>query len=127
MKKLTTNDVKELKTEKTTQTRKKRKRLETTPRGKVTSAIRQLFLRSRERARALKDAQYTCAACGIKQSVARGREVKVQVHHREGIGNWQRVIDIIYEEILCSPDRLEVLCEACHHKITQEEKDGGIK
>jgi predicted HNH restriction endonuclease len=92
------------------------KRLPGTPRSRVRSAIRQLFLRSRERAACLKAAGYTCAACGVKQSKAKGREVAVEVHHRDGIGNWEKVIDLIFEEILCSPDRLEVLCKECHAK-----------
>jgi hypothetical protein len=90
------------------------KRLLTTPRSRVRAAIRQLFLRSRERAACMKAAQYTCADCGVKQSKAKGREVAVECHHRDGIGNWEKVIDLIFDEILCSPDRLEVLCKECH-------------
>src|SRR3990167_6741638 len=91
------------------------KRLETTPRGKVRNAIRQVWLRSRERLKALQREHYTCQVCGKKQSVARGREQKVEVHHSAGrIGNWEKVIDVVYEEILCDPGDLEVLCPACH-------------
>ena len=92
------------------------KRSEGTPRSKVRSAIRQLFLRSRERAACLKAAGYTCAACGVKQSRKKGAEVYVEVHHRSGIGNWEAVIDAIYKDILCHPDLMEVLCKACHSK-----------
>jgi len=92
------------------------RKLPTTPRSKVRAAIRQTFLRSRERAAAMKAAGYTCACCGVKQSKAKGREVAVEVHHRDGIGNWEKVIDLIFEEILCRPDRLEVLCKECHSK-----------
>ena len=90
-----------------------KKKLET-PRSRVRSAIRQLWLRSRERAKALKDAQYTCEICRVKQSKAKGKEQKVIVHHKDGIGNWEKVIDLIFEEILCNPDKLEVLCPKCH-------------
>lgn len=92
-----------------------------TPRSRVKQAIRQLWLRSRERAIALKLAGYACQRCGAKQSVAKGREQKIEVHHRKGIGNWDRVIDLIFEEILCRPEELEVLCPKCHgeeHKTT---------
>jgi predicted HNH restriction endonuclease len=93
------------------------KKLLTTPRSKVRSAIRQVFLRSRERAAALKAAGYTCAACGVKQSRKKGSEVFVECHHKSGgIGNWEKVIDVVYEEILCSPDNLEILCKDCHQK-----------
>ncbi len=87
-----------------------------TPRSKVRSALRQLWLRSREHAKALKDAQYTCQRCGAKKSVAKGKEQKVIVHHKNGIGNWEKVIDMIFSEILCNPDKLEVLCPDCHKK-----------
>ena len=91
------------------------KRSPNTPRGKIRAALRQLWLRCRERAQALKDAKYCCARCGIKQSKARGREVKVEVHHKRGI-DWEGVINIIIERILQTPADYEVLCEACHEK-----------
>jgi 5-methylcytosine-specific restriction endonuclease McrA len=90
------------------------KRLPTTPRSKVRAALRQLWLRSRERAAALKRDSYTCQFCGKKQSKAKGREQKVEVHHREGIGNWEKVIDLVFAELLCSPDELETTCPECH-------------
>lgn len=87
-----------------------------TPRGRVRSAIRKLWLRSRERAAALKRDGYTCQKCHRKQSKAIGREFDVQVHHLAGIGNWEKVIDMIFEEILCSPDQMQTICKECHHK-----------
>jgi predicted HNH restriction endonuclease len=96
------------------------KRLPTTPRSKVRAAIRQLWLRSRERAAALKREQYTCQKCGIKQSRAKGKEQKVEVHHQQGIANWEAVIDFIFSQILCDPSRLDVLCPACHEKEHKE-------
>ena len=92
------------------------KRLPTTPRGRVRSALRRLYLASRERATALKRTGYTCEACGVKQSKAKGKEQKVEVHHKAGVGNWEKVIDQVYEELLCDPDELEVLCPECHKK-----------
>jgi predicted HNH restriction endonuclease len=90
------------------------KRLPTTPRSKVRAAIRQLWLRSRERAAALKRDGYTCQRCGKKQSTAKGKEQKVEVHHKEGIGNWEKVIDLIFAEILCDPIHLKTVCPDCH-------------
>jgi len=92
------------------------KRLPNTPRSKVRAALRQLWLRSRERAAALKREKYTCQRCGVKQSKAKGKEQKVEVHHKEGIGNWEIVIDAIIAEILCDPSNLEVVCPNCHDK-----------
>ncbi len=89
------------------------RKLEYTPRSKVRSALRQLWLRSREHSKALKNANYTCERCGVKQSKAKGKEVRVEVHHIYGI-DWEYIIDEIYKEILCSPVHLEVLCEKCH-------------
>lgn len=87
-----------------------------TPRSRVRSALRQLWLRSRERAAALKAAGRSCQRCGVKASVAKGREQKIEVHHKAGIGNWDKVIDSIYSELLVSPDNLEAICPECHAK-----------
>ncbi len=97
------------------------KRLPTTPRSKVRAAIRQLWLRSRERAAAIKRDQYTCQRCGVKQSKAKGKEQKVEVHHKDMIANWEAVIDAIFKYILCDPIHLETLCPDCHDK--EELKD----
>lgn len=83
-----------------------------TPRSRIRSALRQVFLRSRERAAVLKEAGYTCS-CGLKQSKAKGREVSVQVHHRSGVDNWSEIIDAVYVALLNKND-MEVLCKACH-------------
>lgn len=92
------------------------RRLSTTPRSQVRSAIRRMWLRSRERSAALKREGNCCEECGAKASRAKGREVKVQVHHHAGIPNWEHVIDVIYRHILCDPKHLEVLCEDCHDR-----------
>lgn len=101
------------------------KRLPNTPRSKVRSALRQLFLRSRERAAAIKRDGYTCRCCGKKQSKAKGREQTVEVHHLEGVLNWDVLIDAVYEHLLCNPEKLETLCKECHknaevHDLAQE-------
>jgi predicted HNH restriction endonuclease len=98
------------------------KKLLTTPRSRVRSAVRQLFLRSRERAACLKRDRNSCQSCGVKASVAKGREQKVQVHHIQagGIGNWEAVIDMIFAEILCNPDFMTTLCPDCHEKIHKQ-------
>lgn len=94
---------------------KKSRKLPTTPRSRVRSALRALWLRSRERAACLKAAGNRCERCHVKASVAKGREVKVQVHHRGGIAGWETVIDMVFEELLIDPQFLEAICEACHH------------
>ena len=91
-----------------------------TPNYKIKDAIRKLWLRSRERAAALKREGYTCEICGKKQSVSKNHPQKVEVHHREGCGNWQAVYDIIRQEILCDPGWLEVLCPECHKRKHEE-------
>ncbi len=80
------------------------------------SAMRRLWLQSRERQAALKRDQYKCSECGIKQSKAKGREVKVEVHHVEGILNWDRLFEYINNHLLCDPKYLETLCKECHAK-----------
>lgn len=78
--------------------------------------LRQIWLRSAERNEALKRDKYTCQDCGVKQSKKKGFEVKVQVHHKEGIDVWDEIIELIYSQLLCDPDKLETLCPDCHDK-----------
>src|SRR5262245_34459791 len=89
---------------------KRRTRKPITPRSKVRAAIRQLWLRSRERAAVLKRDGYSCTKCGVKQSTAKGREVKVQVDHVDPVA-WEQMIDLVYEVILNPPQR--TLCYPC--------------
>lgn len=49
----------------------------------------------------------------MKQSRAKGREVYVEVHHIDKI-DWDGIIDLVFERILHGPERLKVLCKACH-------------
>jgi len=93
------------------------KKLPTTPRGRVTSALRMLWLHSRERAAALKAADHRCARCGVKESKAKGKEQKIQVHHKDGINNWKIAIDTVFKELLPTDiTKLECLCPECHEK-----------
>jgi len=87
-----------------------------TPRARIKGMLRQIFLKSNERAEALKRDNYTCVDCGKKQSVKKGFECKVQVHHKEGINVWDEIIDLIYKHLLCDVDKLETLCVDCHDK-----------
>jgi 5-methylcytosine-specific restriction endonuclease McrA len=93
----------------------------TTPRSQVRSALRKLWLRSRERQAALKRDGYTCQECGVKQSKAKGREVAVEVDHLDGI-TWENILDYIYRHLLVAPERLETVCKADHAKRTEFRK-----
>lgn len=92
------------------------RRLPTTPRSRIKSALRQVWLRSRERAAAIKRERNTCELCQRKGSVAKGREVKIHVHHRDGI-DWDGVVDLIIARLLPDPKRLQVLCKECHDEV----------
>lgn len=92
------------------------KKLLSTPRSSVRSALRQLWLRSRERAACLKNASNCCEVCGIKQSVAKGKEVKLEVHHNYGVPNWDHIIDTVFKHLLCDPKHLTALCKKCHEE-----------
>lgn len=94
------------------------KRLEYTPNSKIKAAVRSLFLRSRERAHAIKRDGYTCVRCGAKQSKAKGREVSVEVHHKEGVLNWDEIYRVVRQYLLCTPEQLETLCKSCHEQET---------
>ena len=90
------------------------KKLPHTTVSQIKGALRTLTLRCRERQAALKAANRTCL-CGAKASVAKGREMAVQAHHRRP-PNWDRVISVIREELLPPPEAWEILCEPCHAK-----------
>ena len=96
------------------------KRLPYTPNSRIRAVLRQMWLRSRERASTLKRDKYCCQKCGIKQSKAKGREVDVQVHHLDGI-DWDGLIALIRERILQTPDKLQTLCKECHEKEGDDE------
>jgi len=94
-----------------------------TPRSRIRGQIRQIFLKSRERAAALKKTQYCCSKCGIKASQAKGREVKLEVDHVEGIKIWDEIISLIEDKLLCigEPNKLQALCRDCHAEKTAKE------
>jgi len=94
------------------------RRLLTTPRSQVRSALRKLWLRSRERQAALKRDKYACCECGAKQSRAKGRQVKVEVDHMNGI-SWTNMLDYIYRHLLVDPADLETLCQTHHAERTR--------
>jgi len=97
-------------------------KLEYTPNSTIKAALRQLWLRSRERANAIKRDKYTCQKCGTKQSKAKGKEVFVQVHHTKNqIDNWDKIYKVIREELLCSPDDLITYCNHCHDEKHDKE------
>ena len=91
-----------------------------TTNSQIRSALRRLFLRSRERGSAIKRDKYTCQKCGAKQSRAKGREVYVEVHHRHGVVNWYALFDAVRMFLLCDPIMLETLCKECHAEETKE-------
>lgn len=90
------------------------KRLPYTPNSQIKSALRRLFLRSREHSAVLKRDKYTCTVCGTKKSVAKGKEVYVEVHHIDHIDNWQELYKAIRLYLLCDPDKMTTLCKECH-------------
>lgn len=100
---------------------KRPKRLPTTtPITQVKHALRLLWLRSRERAAALKRDGYTCQSCHRKQSSAKGKEFRVEVHHRREAINWDQLAEYLRRNLLCEPDKLVTLCPDCH-KAEHEE------
>jgi hypothetical protein len=102
--------------------KKASRKLPYTPNSQIRSALRQLWLRSRERGQAVKDQKNTCVECGRKGSVAKGREVKINVHHKSGI-DWDGVIRLIRERLLQTPDKYVCMCEECHVKHHNEERE----
>jgi hypothetical protein len=86
-----------------------------TLRSRVRAALRMVWMRSPERAAALKRDGYTCTICGKKQSRASGRECKVQVHHLDGIMDWNEVLDFVLASgLFCNREYLTTYCKTCH-------------
>lgn len=92
------------------------KKLPYTPNSRIRQALRILWMRSRERAEALKNTERCCSVCGVKASVAKGREVKLVVHHLDGV-DWDGLFDDIRRRLLHKPERLAPLCKPCHDKM----------
>ena len=101
-------------------TKRKGKRLPHTPQSKIRAALRLLFMRSREHQAALKKASRKCEGCGVKGSEAKGRVVKLEVHHRLGI-DWANIFRFIRATLLCPPEDMRVLCKPCHAREHGEE------
>lgn len=91
------------------------KKKPSTPRSRVKAALRRLWLQSRERAAAIKRDDYSCCKCGVKQSRAKGREVYIECHHKNGI-EWEYLINEVYRVLLVDLAELETLCKDCHNK-----------
>lgn len=94
------------------------KKLPYTPKSRIANWIRRGWLTSRERAKVLKEAKYTCCQCHKKQSTAKGKELKVEVHHKKRI-NWEKIVEFIRKEVLDKPQ--EVLCKSCHRIETEKQ------
>ena len=54
---------------------------------------------------------------------SKGREVKIEVDHVEGIHAWEKLISMIEDELLCigEPNKLQPLCKECHAEKTAKE------
>ena len=101
---------------------KKTRKKPITPRSQIRSALRRLWLRSRERSMALRISGYHCQHCNGKQSKAKGKEFSLEVHHLDG-AHMEYIIDEIYKYLLCDPSRLEVLCIGCHKEKHSTEEE----
>lgn len=94
------------------------KKLPYTPKSRIQNWIRRGWTQSRERAKVLKEAKYTCCKCYRKQSRAKGKELKVEVHHKKKI-NWEKIVEFVRKEVLDKPQ--ECLCVDCHKKETEKQ------
>lgn len=97
------------------------KKSERTPRSRIVSHMRILWLRSRERAKALKDEGYQCEDCKRKQSTKKGNVIKMEGHHPKPI-NWDKIVKVIQQELLIPPSKIQCLCHDCHKKYTNEQR-----
>ena len=88
-----------------------------TPKIIIVHNLRLLWMRSKERSEALKRSKYCCEACGVKKSAKKGFEQKIEVHHKQGVCNWDKIIEVIREQLLCDVNKLQCLCPECHDNL----------
>lgn len=91
-----------------------------TSRSRIKGELRRLFVKSAERSEAMKRDNYTCQVCKRKQTTKKGQELKVECHHLELI-DWDALIDVIQNTLLCDASMLQVLCVDCHSDITKQQ------
>ena len=89
-----------------------------TPLRVIVSLLRQLFLRSTERSRALTRSHHCCELCGVREKDG----YRMEVHHKSGEINWNSIAEAIKKELLCSSDELIVMCHNCHKLQHKGEK-----
>lgn len=82
-----------------------------TPKSQIRAALRQLWLRSRERGLCLKESEGRCFNCGMEP---------VEIHHQRPI-DWERIFQVIREELLNA--ELLAVCRDCHQIITDEQNN----
>ena len=102
-----------------TSSRKKkgaRKNQRKTPKSKIKSLLQRLFLWSRERGYVVKTGTALCQNCGSDQ----GRKKDMHVHHVKPT-DWQRIYDIIYQELLVPPEEMVLICKNCHSELHKRE------
>lgn len=94
-----------------------------TPKSRIVSVLRwYLWLQSKERQETIQRDKNTCQKCGVKGSKAKGKEQKIDVHHKKGEIDWDKIVDNLRKDLLCPAEDLECLCPDCHDKITYQEK-----
>ena len=91
-----------------------KKRLDFTPKSKIVSMLRRMFMYSRERGFAAKRDRQRCVECGSKLG-------GVYVHHIHNV-DWESIIGAIRQSLLCSPDKLKCLCKECHKKTHENDE-----
>jgi hypothetical protein len=42
----------------------------------------------------------------------------VEVHHLDGVTNWDELFRVVRDFLLCDPANMETLCEKCHKEET---------
>jgi 5-methylcytosine-specific restriction endonuclease McrA len=103
---------KPLNAQKRHQNRRSRKK-PITPRSRIVSTLRRLWMYSRERAERLRLDDKQCQYCGSTEHL--------EVHHYEEIP-WDVIIRFIYKYILVNPKDCVTLCRKCHKIETDRQR-----
>ena len=87
--------------------KKKSRKKPITPKSRIVSVLRRLWMFSRERNERLKIDKRTCWTC-------KGKE-HPEVHHIDPV-KMDRIIKVIREELLVGPEKLMTVCRECHRR-----------
>jgi len=100
--------------------KKKPAKKKSTPVGRITNALRRIWLWSPERAEVVKRAGKYCEECGVegvfnRKDADKTGKPRLEIHHVEPCDMTQ-LAKMIHKRMFPGADKLDCLCVDCHRK-----------